>query len=168
MRSDLLYKRSVVVLKDHGHINNRHRQGSAVNDDNVRSKWRVALGDLTVGTDDARNPWHRIGDTVDDVVMAQLTGVRVLQAAAQHMRQRLERMRAATAGLWPVTKATSGVEWDAVKTGAMNEPPISESCADASANKVVRVVPATRDVNHLSLVRFGDKFEAKGLANCFL
>ena len=42
----------------------------------------------------------------------------------------------------------------------MNELSVSESSADAGANEVIRVTPATCDFEHLSLVRFGDEFES--------
>ena len=42
----------------------------------------------------------------------------------------------------------------------MNEPPISETSADAGANEVIRVTPATGDFEHLSLIQFGDELES--------
>lgn len=127
----------VAVLERHCNVDDDQALGGLVHDDHVRPQDGVRARDLAVRRDSARYGRHCFCESMDNGVMTQLAGHRVLAAAAQHVWEGLVGMATATAALVPFTKATGSIQGDAIQAGTVQEAPVSEPSVGARPHHVV-------------------------------
>jgi hypothetical protein len=74
---------------------------------------------------------------MDNVMMTKGPRSTDIFAVTDDMRERLENTIAAAASFTAIPKATCGVKRHRTETGAVEEPPVSESSVEASLKHVV-------------------------------